>query len=389
MAKNWLLLGSVAFGVSFALSLLINRDIKPALISGLITVPATFSGVFFVNRKQRIKEKQTLTALQSKIYQLERRETQINQTFRAIAAEEQRTKSNINFLKTELSPLYTQIAEQRSYKQQLNQDLITLSERKEQLEADSRELQTQIHNYEQRKRELREFMQFMKAEKQDAEAKFNSMQFKLKQLQVQVTEQQKQNEELEQNLVALNQVKPQLEATLHNLQNQINDCEIQKTELDLSLSALAQDRYITEANIKLLQSQLNYLQTQIAEQQKHKDELEQDLIILSQQKQQLEAKQNKFETIPNEWIKFVMRLNKPELQVLKAIIQQSKPSAAIKKIAEENITMPELLIDAINECALDTIGDLIIEPESELMPPGILEEYLTNLNKVINIKNLN
>jgi hypothetical protein len=65
-----------------------------------------------------------------------------------------------------------------------------------------------------------------------------------------------------------------------------------------------------------------------------------------------------------------MRLNKPEIQVLKAIIEQSDPSATIKKIAEENITMPELLIDAINECALDTIGDLIIEPGSELVSYG-------------------
>lgn len=384
MAKNLLLLGSVAFGVSFALSLLINQDVKPALIAGLITVPATFLGVFFVNRKQRIKQKQTLTALQSQIYQLQRWETQLNQSLAAIATEEQRKKTNINFLRTELSQLYAQIAQQRNDKQQLNQNLITLSEHKSQLEVDLHNLQTQIYNCEQRKKELHEFMQFMNAEKQEAEDNFNSMQFKLQQLQIQVTERQKQNEELEQNLTAFNELKPQLEATLEDLHSQIYELEIQKVNLDSSLLAITQERQITEGNLKLLQAQVNQLQTQILEQQRNKDELEQSIIIRGKA-QQLEAKQNQFEPIPNEWIKFATRLNKPELQVLKAIIQQSDPSAAIKKIAEENITMPELLIDAINECALDTIGDLIIEPGSESSPLGILEEYLANLNKVIDI----
>lgn len=386
MAKM-LLLGSVAFGVSFALSLLINRDIKPALLSGLITVPATFSGVFVVNRKQRIKQKQTLTTFQSQIYQLQRQETQLNQSLYAIAAEEQRTKSNINFLKTELSQLYAQIAEHRSYKQQLNQDLITLSEHKSQLEADTSDLQTQIYNCEQRQRELREFMQFMNAEKQDAEAKFNSMQGKLKQLQLQGADQQKQNEELEQNLADLNQIKPQLEATLHNLHNQIHEVKVQKTEIENFLSASAQERHSTEINLGLLQAQLNQLQAQILEKQNNKNKLEQDLINLNKQKK-LESKQNQPKKISDEWVEFVTRLNQPELQVLKAIMQQSEPNATIKKIAEENITMPELLIDAINECALDTIGDLIIESGSEVGSIGILEEYLTNLNKVINISEI-
>lgn len=383
MIKNLLLLGSVAFGVSFALSLLINKEIKPALISGLITVPATFSGVFVVNRKQRIKQKQTLTTLQSQIYQLQRQETQLNQSFGAIVTEQQRTKSNINFLKTELNQLYAQIAEQRSYKQQLNQELITLSEHKNKLEADTHDLQTQIHNSEKRKKELREFMQFMNAEKQDAESNFNVLQGELKQLQVQIAERQNQNEELEHNLLVINQIKLQLEEASYNLQIQIQELEIQKTELNQSLSAIAQERHSVEISLELLQAQVNHLQTQISEYRNNKNKLEQDF-----SNQKLQSEQNQPEKISDEWVEFVTQLNQPELQVLKAIIQHSEPNPEIKKIAEENITMPELLIDAINECALDTIGDLIIESGSELDSLGIIEEYLTNLNKVINISEI-
>jgi hypothetical protein len=37
--------------------------------------------------------------------------------------------------------------------------------------------------------------------------------------------------------------------------------------------------------------------------------------------------------------------------------------------------MPELIIDSINNYAMDTIGDRIIEPGSISIPPVIAEEY--------------
>lgn len=382
MVKNPLLLVSVACGVSFALSLLVNRDIKSAAIAGIITIPATFVGIFVVNGKQRIKQKHILTNLESQIYQLEEWEAELNQSLVAIASEEQRTKNNINFLKIELKQLYAQIAEQRSYKQQLNEDVITLDEHKNQLETDSDSLQTQVQKYEQRKKELNEFMQFMKAEKQDAEANFNLMQAQLQQLQVEIAEHRHQKVELEDNLGCLNNINIELKEELDNIQTQLQEVEKQKLEQKWSLDAIAQEKQLLEIDLELLH-------TQLLEQQNNKEKIETDLIILNEQKQKSATKPKQPEKISDEWVKFVMRLNKPEVQVVKAIIEQGDPSATIKKIAEENITMPELLIDAINECALDTIGDLIIEPGSELVPMGILEEYIENLNKVININEIN
>ena len=382
MVKNPLLLVSVACGVSFALSLLVNRDIKSAVIAGIITIPATFVGIFVINGKQRIEQKHILTGLESKIYQLEEWEAHLNQSLVAIAAEEQRTKSNINFLKTELKQLYAQIAEQRSYKQQLIEGVTILDEHKNQLKADSDTLQSQVQKYEQRKKELTEFMQFMKAEKQDAEANFNLMQAQLQQLQVEIAEHRNQKVELEDNLGCLNNINIELKEQLNNIQAQVQEVEKQKLEQRWSLNAIAQEKQLLEIDLELLH-------TQLLEKQNNKEKIENELIILNEEKQQLTTKPKQSEKISDEWVKFVVRLNKPEVQVLKAIIEQSDPSAAIKKIAEENITMPELLIDAINECALDTIGDLIIEPGSELVPMGILEEYLENLNKVININEIN
>jgi len=86
-----------------------------------------------------------------------------------------------------------------------------------------------------------------------------------------------------------------------------------------------------------------------------------------------------------EWAEFVAQLTYPELEVLKAIVEQSNPNSTIKNIAESNITMPELLIDAINERAIATLGDIIIEPGTDA--PAIADpEYLETVKKLLEIK---
>jgi hypothetical protein len=63
------------------------------------------------------------------------------------------------------------------------------------------------------------------------------------------------------------------------------------------------------------------------------------------------------------------------------MLTQENPNQALRKIAEQNITMPHLLIDAINERANNTIGELIINPYSE--PVEIYQEHIMNVKKMI------
>jgi hypothetical protein len=58
-----------------------------------------------------------------------------------------------------------------------------------------------------------------------------------------------------------------------------------------------------------------------------------------------------------------------------------KTSDSIKQIAEANITTPNLLINAINDIASNTIGKLIIKTNTEI--PEIIEEHLLNVKIMI------
>ncbi|MFB2922455.1 tellurite resistance TerB C-terminal domain-containing protein [Aerosakkonema funiforme] len=287
MLKNRWLLVSVAFCVSFVLSLLLSQGIKAAFLAALIAVPASYCGTIAVNWQQRIRRKRVVTALEVEIRQLENWGVQLYDYLELMAAEQERTEIQISFLKRQLNQLYVQTGEQQKYKQQLDRELVSLSEQRRLLEEEVHQWETQLYHLEQQKEELDLSLRSLLAEKHKIESD-------IQHLQVQTVE-------------------PQIETT--------------QTETDAEPSA----------------------------------------------------------TIPDEWTEFVAQLTNSELQVLKAIVELENPNAEIKKIAESYITMPELLIDAINERAIATIGDIIIE-QGSLFPVISETEYLANMREILKLK---
>ncbi|MHA0858058.1 TerB N-terminal domain-containing protein [Paenibacillus sp. CMAA1364] len=81
--------------------------------------------------------------------------------------------------------------------------------------------------------------------------------------------------------------------------------------------------------------------------------------------------------LPEEWMQFVKGLSQTQLEAI-YVLKQGLGLIELGHIADQAGTMPELLLDDINEIAMDTIGDLIIEGD------GLIEDYepmLANLMK--------
>lgn len=188
------------------------------------------------------------------------------------------------------------------------------------------------------------------------EAQLNSRQSDLVQIQAQVTEQYDNKKILEQEVIDVQKYRQQL---LEEIQ-------------------------VAERSFAFLQAEISQLQRQ-------QQALQQGLISFEEQRKQLEEQLHNLrvsnlsnqETLPQEWLEFRKQLTKSEFLVLRAIAQQANPSQIIKKIAEDEITMPELLIDSINEKAISKIGDLIISPGSISVSPAILSEYAIPVNQLV------
>lgn len=413
IVSNRLIIGIVAFGVSFGLSLVLSWDFNTAFLTGFVTVPATYLAALFVDKRKRNHEMLILDSQQRRIRDLE------GLKFR-IVTEVNQLEARNDLLHAELSNLQNQVVERRKQRDSLNRELSSYIMEKKQLEGKINYLQNELHTLDQSKIELNKTFSTLTAEKRRLELNYSVSRSEITQLQTQITELQQQKQELESSLTLLNRLKPQLEEKLYELRVQIQELEVQENQ---------QKQFILEKETekKHIEASLNALKTQFAEQQTQLQQLQGQVTLLQEERDQLQSQvwellhqmetlttqeqlndngqeesedffpfseliesiesiesietTARSENFSEEWAELTKQLQGYEIRILKAMLEQDNPKAAIKKIAEENITMPNLLIDSINELANDTIGELIIDPSSET--PEIYEEHKTNLKKVV------
>jgi hypothetical protein len=374
---NQILLGAVAFGVSGCVSLVVNRDIKQAFFTGLITVPATYSATALIHTRRINQGKKRLNSLEDEIQELEDYKTELNQYVFDALAEEQEVEASINALQSELTNLRTKVLEGYNQRKEQNWELYLLQNQKQQQENEVYLLQNQTISLEDQIKELtQELNQIELSKKTDIlklESEIDSRKIELKEIEFQLIEKQNYQKLLDQELLNYSKQKYQV----------------------------IEEKRTLEANLNSLRGELEQLQAQILEQQKEKKALQQGLFYFEEQRRQLlEGLHNlkvqsspslpplpgrpttKVTELPDEWAEFREQLPDAEFLVLKAIAEQDNPSAAIKKIAEDNLTMPEVLIDSINERTMNTIGDLIIE-EGLSSTPQIVSEYLIVVKTLI------
>ncbi|MEA5554079.1 tellurite resistance TerB C-terminal domain-containing protein [Anabaena cylindrica UHCC 0172] len=404
--SNRLILGISAFSVSFGLSLVPNWDFNKAFMTGLITVLATYCAALFVDKRRRNYEMLILSSLHKRIRELEGLKYRIVREIKQI--EEHR-----NILYTESQHLQNQIAESRNQRDNLHREVGNFAGQKKQLESEISNLTTELHHLESNTEELNHTCADLTAEKRRLEINCNVSRSEITQLQTQIEAFHHEKLEIESNLTLLNRLKPQLEEKLYELRSGIQELEIEIAKQNNLLTETTTTRKIVANNLTDLQTQtqaqqleINQLQNQIALLQDERDllqnqvwELLQNMETLNQEELPENIQENEIELFPfdellapidsqaqtsnlsPEWSNFLENLPTYEIQVLKAIVEEDNPKAIIKQIAEEHITMPNLLIDSINEIANNTLGELIIETGEEI--PEIYQEHLLNVKKII------
>ncbi|WP_414572921.1 tellurite resistance TerB C-terminal domain-containing protein [Nostoc sp. CCY 9925] len=409
--SNRFILGIVAFSVSFGLSLVPNWDFNKAFLTGIITAFIIYGAALFVDKRRRNYEMFILGSLRKRIKEMEglkarivREITQIEEHHRLLYAESQQ--------------LQNQVIENRSQRDSLNREVRTFAGQKKQLETEISNLQIELNNLEKNHAELNDAFANLTGEKRRLESNCHISRAEITQLQSQISELQQQKQEVESNLTLLGRLKPQLEEKLYELRIAIQELEIKVNKENELLIAKITERENIQAflntsqtqiathkeelqqlqgQVSLLQEERDLLQNQVWELLQQAETFNPELLVDDSKEDEIELfpfteiiessvtrdspEVNTSEDIPEEWANFLESLPGYELQVLKAIVEEDNTKATIKKIAEANITMPNLLIDSINERANDTIGELIIDSDSEI--PEVYQEHKTHVKKMI------
>ncbi|MEH2357814.1 MAG: tellurite resistance TerB C-terminal domain-containing protein [Nostoc sp.] len=409
--SNRFILVIVAFSVSFGLSLVPSWDFNKAFLTGVITAVTIHTTALFIDKRRRNYEMYVLGSLRKRIKDMEGLKARVVREINQI-------EEHHNLLYAESQHLQNQVIESRSQRDSIHRELRTFAGQKKQLETEVSNLQTEINNLQNNQTELNNAFSILTAEKRRLESNCNVSRAEITQLQSQISELQHEKQEVESNLTLLGRLKPQLEEKLYELRIAIQELEVETTQNNQLLVATKTERENIQAILNSSQTQLaehktelQQLQGQVSLLQEERDSLQNQVWELLQQVETLNPEllsensqeddielfpflkiiessnvieNSQVETsgnIPEEWTNFLENLPGHELQVLKAIVEQDNPNSAIKKIAEANITMPNLLIDSINEQANDTIGELIINSDSE--SPKVYQEYITDVKKMI------
>ncbi|MEH2173399.1 MAG: tellurite resistance TerB C-terminal domain-containing protein [Nostoc sp.] len=408
---NRFILVIVAFSVSFGLSLVPSWDFNKAFLTGVITAVTIHTTALFIEKRRRNYEMFVLGSLRKRIKEMEGLKARVVREINQI-------EEHHNLLYAESQQLQNQVIESRSQRDSLHRELRTFAGQKKQLETEVSSLQTEINNLQNNQNELNNAFSILTAEKRRLESNCNVSRAEITQLQSQISELQHEKQEIESNLTLLGRLKPQLEEKLYELRITIQELEVEtsqnnqllvatKTEteniqaiLSSSKTQLAEQKaelQQLQAQVSLLQEERDSLQNQVWELLQQVETFNPEPLLDNSQEDDIELfpfseiiessdiiDNSEVETSKNiseEWTNFLANLPGHELEVLKAIVEQDNPNSAIKTIAEANITMPNLLIDSINERANDTIGELIINSDSE--SPKVYQEHITDVKKMI------
>ena len=136
---------------------------------------------------------------------------------------------------------------------------------------------------------------------------------------------------------------------------------------EVSLIALGDILIASEDNIKLIVDDF-------------RDEIEYLLSLPEEGKTSI-LQRDITEDLPKDWAELKAKLSSEHLKVLRALIEEDDPNDTVAEIAGESGTMPEVLIDLINEAALDTLGDIIIDTSSGLA--SVEEEDFEMVQKLV------
>ncbi|WP_180976843.1 tellurite resistance TerB C-terminal domain-containing protein [Fischerella thermalis] len=416
IVSNRLILGVVAFGASFGLGLVFSWDLKNAFLTGIITIFSTYLAALFIDKRRRASEMLVLDSLHRRIKELEGLKSRI-------VAEVNQLESHHSLLYQESNKLQNQIVERRNQRDSLNRELSSYVTEKKQLEAQISQLHNEIQELEKAKLEHNNSLSAINAEKRRLELSCSVSKAEINQLNNQLCELLQQRQDLESNITLLERLKPQLEEKLYEMRLQVQELEaanqqqnqllidkkLETENIELNLNSLKaevaeQQNQIQQlqSQISLLQDERDHLQSQVWELLQQIENLDSNKVLEKNQEEDVDVfpfadlldtvndidESNILEGLSSEWTNFLAQISDSEIQALKAMIEDENPHSVIKKIAEANITMPNLLIDSINEKANNTIGELIIDPNAAT--PEIYPEYQSDVKRAIaTYKNIN
>jgi myosin heavy subunit len=400
MLQNRITLSLISGGIAFGLSLVLLRNFPKAAFTGLIGFVSSQASVLITARQEEQRQQARQTELRQHIRSLQRKRSEAYEDLMQLRQEQTRLLASppAYAATTNNSPINPNPWE-RSQRRSSTPATLPVSwdltapasppatspaTNPSKVEFQLNGLETRVQSLTDEEQSLQASLHETLTAKQKADLNLTTRKAELNQLQSNITTQSKRKQELATAVEVLEKKQQQLQADLASRQTPAGSKSLQ--------TAIGQ----MQSQIGSLRDELSVLETQILDRRQEKQQLDQTLTQLrpaANTTNNIASNTSKpiqsFTPVPvpkaprspvvsspaNEWASLKKGLQAHEFQALRAIALEANPVPVLKKLAEANLTMPEMLIDAINERALETIGDLILEVGSDAASTIIAQEY--------------
>ena len=408
---NHIILGTVAFSISVSIGVFTNPE--KALLNGVITVLATSAGSFVANKRLREQEKRHIGSLLHQIEEFEEEKSLLYESVSQGMEIKQQIEGSINALQIERSQLLQRVSELHGQRNDFYKELADFQRQKQQQIDELENLKRQIKHIEQHQVELNQSLWAKTAQVQPAETRLNRLHGELDRLQNRIAEKLHQQKQLERELATLESQKQELGGEAYDLKTNIQALKQRGEQINHSLLYLRMQYQEVQESLTSLEGELEKMEGEVSVKQEQQEKLNRDLANLEHLKQQLESDYRKlqsemeflhqlrrvnFHALPQEinsklpnifpeewlaWLEFSKQLSENEQIALKAILEGDE--VALKRIADEQFTIPQSLINSINARALETFKDILLVSKDNSVIPDVNQEYTSILVEPISV----
>ncbi|MEA5418824.1 hypothetical protein VB712_06260 [Spirulina sp. CCNP1310] len=405
-------LGFLAFGVGLTLGLLLHRDMTAAVMTGVITVPVGYGAALVTELRHLQRDRQQRNSLRHQIHGLQSQRQSLHQAVNAALQTQGEVENNLQSLELERDRLLDRIAElhqyrnelihelqqiqpptypqslnappppnpetqqqQEQYLQRLNQaievaqtDILDQQEALDALQQEQVELHRIKAALQQETTQLRHSLSRLKTQRDDLDGAVTVLQATAGELEPQVAKLQATKAEVEERITALQQEQDQLLPTLTALHNQQQELLAQIQHQETTITARQEAYQALEADYQQLQGAVQQEQSRLIALQTQVTTLEQELAALQQPELP-----DRLYVLASEWHQFLQTLTRSDRQAMGAILAQDE--GAVKTISAAAGLTVAALIESLNEKAVMTLGDLLLEFDDKTGLLTMNEDY--------------
>jgi predicted nucleic acid-binding Zn-ribbon protein len=401
------LFGFLTFGVGFLLGLLLHQRVAPALITAMVMIPVSYMVSLWAEFRHLQDDRHQRNSLRHQIHTLQAQHHTLQQTIQTTRHTQQEVNDTLRALELDRDRLLSRITELHQYRNELIHELRQYQQAQTptpypQSLGVATATQAQHQNAQQLEQYLHRLnnaIEVAQTDILDQQEALEAVQEDVARLTAEKAALQSQAGQLRQSLGSLKARRDELNDTvqhLHNQQTELPALQQERDNLQKRLHTLQAEHDTLMPQLTALQQQHQDLSGQVQQQQTQlaiaqqdyetaQNQLQDTLDTLTTTQNQLTALETQLAelqqpelpgrvyALASEWYEFVHALTALEKRALAAILDQDE--AQIKALCHAaNLEVPAL-VEALNETAIMTLGDLLLDFDTNTDLLTMNEDY--------------